>query len=146
MPVRLALNTSQYHEFRHWKMTLFLRNLKSLLENCVWCITVVSTCLENVYIGIAVVKKIAWATVSVTNVETHNHICPLTPSNVEVTVMFMDWSAKSNRQKQHWREGGGEEHYLIACMWFLRYSSKVLQLFVTEVVVKTSFIWKLSSG
>ena len=42
-----------------------------------------------------------WATVSVTNVVTQNHICPLTPFNVEVTFMFMDWSAKSNRQKQH---------------------------------------------
>ena len=42
-----------------------------------------------------------FATVSVTNVVTHYHICPLTPSNVEVTFMFMDWSAKSNRQKQH---------------------------------------------
>ena len=40
-------------------------------------------------------------TVSVTNVVTQNHICPLTPFNVEVTSMFMDWSAKSNRQKQH---------------------------------------------
>ena len=43
----------------------------------------------------------AGATVSVTNVVTHNHICRLTPFNVEVTFMFMDWSAKSNRQKQH---------------------------------------------
>ena len=33
-------------------------------------------------------------TVSVTNVVTHNHICPLTPFNVEVTFMFIDWSAK----------------------------------------------------
>ena len=41
------------------------------------------------------------ATVSVTNVVTHNHICPLIPSNVEVTFLFMDWSAKSSWQKQH---------------------------------------------
>ena len=40
-------------------------------------------------------------TVSVTNVVTHKHICPLTPFNVEVTFMFMNWSAKSNQQKQH---------------------------------------------
>ena len=39
-------------------------------------------------------------TVSVTNVVTHSHICPVTPSNVQVTFMFIDWSAKSNRQKQ----------------------------------------------
>jgi len=48
--------------------------------------------------------------VSVTNVVTHNHICPLTPFDVEVTFMFMHWSAKGNRQKQHRREGGGEEY------------------------------------
>ena len=40
-------------------------------------------------------------TVSVTNVVTHNLICPLTPFNVEVIFMFMHWSAKGNRQKQH---------------------------------------------
>ena len=40
-------------------------------------------------------------TVSVTNVVTQNHIWPLTPFNVEVTFMFMDWRAKGNQQKQH---------------------------------------------
>ena len=50
------------------------------------------------------------ATVSVTNVVTHNHICPLIPFNVEATFMFTGWSAKSHRQKQHWRKGGGEEY------------------------------------
>ena len=33
-----------------------------------------------------------------------------TPFNVEVTFMFMDWNAKSNWQKQHWRKGRGEEY------------------------------------
>ena len=49
------------------------------------------------YLDVQVIET----TVSVTNVVTHNHICPLTQFNVEVTFMFMDWSAKSNRQKQH---------------------------------------------
>ena len=34
-------------------------------------------------------------TVSVKNVVTHNHICPLIPFNVEVTFMFMDWSVEA---------------------------------------------------
>ena len=45
--------------------------------------------------------QIEGITVSVANVVTHNRICPLTPFNVEVIFMFMHWSGKGNRQKQH---------------------------------------------
>ena len=57
----------------------------------------ISFLMFSVSLGVALVI----ATVSVTNVVTQNHIWPLTPFNVEVTFMFMDWSAKDNRQKQH---------------------------------------------
>ena len=40
-------------------------------------------------------------------------MCLLAPNIVEAMLMFMAWSAKSNRQTQQWREGGGEERLLI---------------------------------
>ena len=33
----LGLNTSDYRQFQLWKMLIFQRNLKSLLDNCLWC-------------------------------------------------------------------------------------------------------------